>query len=100
MSSIIRPTARNFFTQQRLRPGRSDAPDFQRLEQRDPSVLEDYAAFVKERPQAPEEEADARTVIEKALQRLVDHVPHAQRQRRCGDVGQLLIRVLEQQGVW
>lgn len=98
--SHIRPIARSFFAQPGLRPGCYDDPAFLALEQRDSSVIEDYGAYVLERQCDPGEELRARVLIEKALRRLVDHIPSATLQRRCADVNQLLIRVLEQHDIW
>jgi hypothetical protein len=63
-------------------------------------VIEDYGSYVLERKQLREEEKRGRLVIERAFARIADHVPHDRLQRRCVSVNQLLIRVLEQHGIW
>jgi hypothetical protein len=98
--SNIRPSAASFFQTPGLRPGCYDDPRFLVLERANPAVLEDYASYVLERQPQVGEEEHAKSVIERAFARIVEHVPNAQIQRRCADIGQLLTRVLEGHGVW
>lgn len=81
-------------------PGCYDDPAFLAMEQADPTVLEDYAAHVLERPQGTDDQIFVRKVIERAAARIIEHLPKDQLQRRCVEVGNLLLKGLEQHGVW
>lgn len=82
------------------KPGFYDDPQFQARERRDPTFLENYAAFVDSRSYSNEYIETAKPVVSRAARFLHDRLVADGRLGACVDLSMFLSRLLEREGVW
>jgi hypothetical protein len=81
-------------------PGFYDAPGFRTAERADPSLLDEYAAFVRNRPVDAPYIQHARQAINDLATYISPLLERDGRQRMCAPTAMLLVRMLDGKGIW
>lgn len=81
-------------------PGFCDYPNFLVAESKEPSLLNNYAAFVAKRPYDNLYLIHARRVITKASGLLYEELLKHGRLGACVDISGILSRILDREGIW
>lgn len=82
------------------KPGFCDHPNFLAEERRNPSFLNNYAAFVATQPYTEEYLGHARNVLTKASNILYKELKSNGRSGACVDISGIFLRILEKEGIW
>lgn len=81
-------------------PGFYDDPSFIAIEKLNPSIIDNYARYVYERPRSPEYDMYARKVVPLIAREYHMQLKKNGRYGACVDISGLISRALEREGVW